>query len=229
MGAEHVFLYDNGSVDNSTGVVKNLVDSGFVTVISWATFQLGLSPQRHAYAHALCNFGPQFRWMAFIDLDEFLYSMTDSTLTSALSRYEDVPCVHVPWLMFGFSGHVTPPSGLVIENYTQRAPFPPPPARKRLLRGKSIVQPAHVVGVEDVHSFRVLSDDGNLPRSNLKRAAYPASELRINHYYTRSRQEFEVKLARPFSPALRNLRKIQRRRQLLAALIEAETIRDEAI
>lgn len=85
--------------------------------------------------------------MAFIDVDEFLFPVTANDLAAVLTNYEDCFCLCVPWFMFGFSGHQTPPRELVIENYTLRAQFPPrtKKALKRLFLWKSIVQPGSVV------------------------------------------------------------------------------------
>jgi Glycosyltransferase family 92 len=59
------------------------------------------------------------RWIAFIDIDEFLYAREDDSLLNALRRYEQFPAVAVNWLMFSASGHILKPGGLVIENYTR--------------------------------------------------------------------------------------------------------------
>jgi hypothetical protein len=167
--------------------------------------------------------------MAFIDLDEFLFPVTAPTLAVALSDYEDFPCLCAPWFLFGFSGHATPPPGLVIENYTLRAPFPPTAHRRMLLRWKSIVNPAAVTAVPDPHLFELT--DGTIGGVDERREAVSddvdnasplGAVLRINHYYTRSRQEFAEKSRRMdiISPG---------KRQRRADLIEAETVHDETI
>jgi hypothetical protein len=89
--------------------------------------------------------------MAFIDLDEFLFPATVPALAGALAGYEDCAGVSVPWFMFGFSGHDTPPSGLVIENYTERAVFPPCTSRRKLLSWNSIEQPHKIRRISSVH------------------------------------------------------------------------------
>jgi Glycosyltransferase family 92 len=204
MGVEHIYLYDNGSTDCTVEVLRPFAAEGFVTVIPWITFDDEVSPQRQAYAHALCNFGPQYRWMAFVDLDEFLFPVTAPDLAAVLSNYEDCPSICVPWYMFGTSGHKGPPSGLVIESYTERALFPPPPRRMKLLKWKSIVDPSQVVAVGNVHLFDLASgvtggvDERRCPISDEaedgEREPPSGAVLRINHYYTRSHQEFVVKL-----------------------------------
>ncbi len=231
MGAEHIYLYDNGSTDDSLDVVTPFVGEGFVTLLPWATFDDAVSPQRQAYAHALCNFGHDFRWMAFIDLDEFLFPVTAPTLIEVLSDYEEFPCLCVPWFLFGFSGHAKPPLGPVIENYTQRAPFPPTAHHELLVRWKSIVNPAAVSSIHDPHMFELTS--GVIGGIDERRYAVsvgsvqdppPGAALRINHYFTRSRQEFVAKSLR-MDGGLVSPGKRQRR----ADLIEAETVRDDAI
>jgi hypothetical protein len=233
MGAEQVYLYDNGSIDNTNEVVAAHVAEGFVITIPWMTFDIKAHAQLHSYAHALCNFGPQFRWMAFIDLDEFLFPVTARNLVEVLSGYEDCPSLRVPRVSFGFSGHEVPQPGLIIENYTARAPYPPVPVRKKLIGYKSIVQPANVIGVDSAHGFHLDCgikggfDERRLPMTRATRRKNPApgAVLRINHYFTRSRHEFAAKT---------NIRgdfgRCQaRKKSRMADMIEHETIQDHTI
>jgi Glycosyltransferase family 92 len=238
MGVSRVYLYDNGSTDDSNEVVTRFVAERFATVIPWMTFATDAesSAQLYAYAHALCNFGPQFRWMAFIDLDEFLFPVSATNLVEVLSRYEDCPCLCVPWFMFGFSEHESRPAGLVIENYTQRSPFPPPPDREKLLQWKSVVQPAEVVSVSSTHMFDLACgitggfDERKRLVTRRKRHENPppGAVLRINHYFTRSRREFAAKVNRKrFDYGGGTDRRIPTQR--CADLIEVETVSDDAI
>ena len=238
MGAEQVYLYDNGSTDDSAEIVAPFVREGFVTLIPWATFDDEVSPQRHAYAHALCNFGPDFCWMAFIDLDEFVFPVEAPDLISVLRGYEDCSSVCVPWFMFGFSGHETPVPGLVIENYTQRAPFPPPPRHAKLLKWKSIVQPAEVVAVTSAHLFELASgltggfDERKAEVTADKATPPPGDVLRVNHYYSRSREEFTAKLNMvrfTTGTCTHRFHTDPRNRQRLIDMIETETIHDTTI
>jgi len=238
MGAEQVYLYDNGSTDDSPEIVAPFVREGFVTLIPWATFDDEVSPQRQGYAHALCNFGHDFRWMAFIDLDEFLFPVEAPNLVSVLRGYEDCPSVCVPWFMFGFSGHETPVPGLVIENYTQRAPFPPPPRHAKLLKWKSIVQPAEVVAVTGAHLFELASgltggfDERKTEVTADKATPPPGDVLRINHYYSRSRQEFAAKLnivRFTTGPRTHRSHTDPGNRQRIMNMIEEKTVDDNTI
>jgi hypothetical protein len=239
MGAERIYLYDNGSTDNSAEVLAPYVADGSVISIPWSTFDAETNPQRAAYAHALCNFGPHFRWMAFIDLDEFLFPATAPDLAAALAGYEDCAGVSVPWFMFGSSGHEIPPPGLVIENYTQRVVFPPPVQLRKLLSWKSIVQPQMVRRISSVHIFDLGEaqsvDEGKSALkifASTKAAVWqerleslPKGDLlRLNHYYTRSRSELRQKIERGH---FRLQWSDDRRRRV--ELLEQESVLDETI
>lgn len=200
-GIDHVYLYDDGSTDDSREIVRPYVSDGFVTYIPWSRFSSdpNCNMQRLTYAHAICTFGERWRWMAFIDLDEYLFAVNDESLSEALSRYEDIRAVVVPWHMYGYCGHVNRPSGLVIENYTQRLNFPPPPTPAGLLNWKSIVDPFSVKAIYSPHFF-IHSDEGlggytenrvwiNTARPN-GWEQLTSNVFRLNHYFTKSKEDF---------------------------------------
>ena len=82
----------------------------------------------------------------------FSFPFKLTAIRRALSNYDDLPALGVQWHMFGSSGHKRRPSGLVIENYRQRAPVPAFDA-KRLSKWKGLVDPTHVKAVTSVHAF----------------------------------------------------------------------------
>ena len=41
VGVEHIYIYDNGSSDDTEQVVWDFLRSGYVTLIPWGTFVLG--------------------------------------------------------------------------------------------------------------------------------------------------------------------------------------------
>src|SRR5262249_51491176 len=154
--------------------------------------------QRAAYGHALSSFGSESRWMVFIDADEFVFPTRYDTLPEALSDYEDLPGLVIPWRMFGNSGHLTRPAGLVTENYTKTLQLPNPHVGHRdyvsLRKVKSIVDPTRVKGVSP---HRFLTDDGVFRTPNRKlwsrgHACPPAEDdhILLNHYFSKSEQEF---------------------------------------
>jgi len=79
------------------------------------------NPQIPTYDTCLEDHRHHARWLAFIDVDEFLHPADDAqVLRDVLEKYHDFGGVVVPWTLMGSSHHVAAPSGLVIENYLHR-------------------------------------------------------------------------------------------------------------
>jgi hypothetical protein len=186
VGAEHFFLYDNGSVDDHLEVLGPYLHEGIVEVHEWPIHP-GLAA---AFDHCVEHHRLDSRWIAFIDIDEFLFSPTGKALAEILAGYEQYPGVCVTRADFGTSGHQSKPPGLVIENYLRRRTYTPG-AETHM---KSIVDPARVVRCRNAHWFDY-ADAGSAVDENEQPVAAvlpftksPASLslLRINHYVTKS-------------------------------------------
>ena len=158
VGAAHVFIYDNGCTDRTLDILLGGRWSARITIVPWRNFDTRIRIQNAAYNHALANFGDAFRWMTFIDVDEFIVPKCHDDLNAALAEFEDVPAISLPWHMFGPSGHDQPPPGLVTENYLQRAEFPPRPDVVSLLNYKTIADPARVRAAK-THHVELLADE----------------------------------------------------------------------
>ena len=139
------------------------------------------------------------RWIAFTDLDEFLFSPTMLPVADVLKHYEEHPGVSVNCIVFGTSGHQSPAPGLVIENYRRRLGFERP--RSRWV--KCIVDPAQVIETGKTSLYfhyldrRKAVDELRRPVRGHLTESVSVERLRINHYFTRSQVERERKLAAP--------------------------------
>lgn len=189
LGVRHVYLYDHGSADSTSIVVRGYERAGLLTRVAWAS-EPDTSPQIAAYADAIQRFGARWRWMAFIDIDEFLYPARQDSLIGVLdAHYGDAAGVEVRWRNFGFGGHLTRPGEPVIAAYTRRAVGPGTETR-HLRKIKSIIDPTRVSAVIGAHSFRYRQ--GSMPKTLDLDAP-----IRLNHYFTRSQEEFQQKLGMP--------------------------------
>jgi glycosyl transferase family 92 len=191
VGVERFFLYDNGSEDDHLQVLEPYLRDGTVVLHDWPLFPAG---QQSAYDHCLREHGEQCRWIAFIDLDEFLFSPAHSPLPELLGELEAAPGVGVNAAIYGFSGHRRRPAGLVIENYLKSNPV----ANTYI---KSIVDPARAVRCESAHHFSYRDgfpvDEHGYTIRGFMTNSVSLRRLRINHYWARSEEEFREKYASP--------------------------------
>jgi hypothetical protein len=229
VGIEHFFLYNNRSTDNHLDVLAPFIDDGFVEVRDWDVFP----GQLEAYADCLERHRDDSHWIAFIDIDEFLFSPLGRPVPEIVGEFEEHPAVGAHWCTFGNSGHETKPPGLVIENYLMRSTDV-----NRNWAIKSIVQPHRTVKAgNNPHYF--LYDDGTFAVNEnhehmtgaLNRVLPHIHEnpvferLRLNHYVTKSKEERRAKLARPiaFNGKFKNTEKVMARDEGL------NQVRDETI
>jgi len=194
VGVERFILYDHKSTDDWRSVLGRYIERGEVIVHDWQ-----VDPgQVEAYEDCILRHGSESRWIAFIDLDEFLFSPTGEPVPEVLRDYEEFPGVGVNWRIFGTSGHGHRPDGLVTETYLH---FNRNPRSRRTI--KSIVDPSRVVRPVTGHYFEYR--DG-LAVDELKRPiagpdfafsdSMAMDRLRLNHYAVKSEEEFARKLAR---------------------------------
>ena len=190
-GVERFYLYENNSNDDWEAALAPFSD--VVELRHWPDHP----GQFSAYSDCLQRHRQDTRWIAFIDVDEFLFSPTGRSLPDVLSRFSGVPAVVANWRIYGTNGHEVPPKGSVIDNY----PIPEPDHDPVNLHVKSIVFPSMTSSlVQNPHSFRYYAravGEDETPVSGCLRDPPTADLLRVNHYITRSRQEWAAKLRRP--------------------------------
>lgn len=244
MGVEHFFLYDDQSTDDVEGVLKPWMERGRVT----------LRPskgkgQNEVYEHCLWHGARRCRWVAFIDIDEFLFSPLALELPDVMKRYADCPAVFVHWLLFGSSGHQAPPPGGTLKNFVRTIGLEKsieddfdhrPSNDKRQLvfarsrQGKTIVNPRAVVEA-GVHRPRKLlwGEIADEKREKYREQSPPGTVfscdvLRINHYWSRSIEELGQKIERGYfgDPAgmTRNLERQLEREAILNEVEDREIL-----
>ena len=118
-----------------------------------------------------------------------------------MNEHPNAGGIGVNWLVFGSNGHESKPEGGVLENFTRCA-------EKDFSSNhyiKTICDPMKVLSVFDAHTllyyknFRNLDENGN-PIGQIVNLSLTKSvnfdKIRINHYFTKSKQEFMQKRAR---------------------------------
>lgn len=201
LGVSHFYLYDNGSTDDLNAAIEASGFANCVTVLPWGT--LHDRTQFVAHNHAIATFGKDFRWMGFFDVDEFVFPVdANINLVAALSQFKDQPVVGLPWHMFGTSGFQTRPDGLVIENFVQKAA-----GEANHLNWKLFVDPTQIAMMRGHDAYLrnhktmspvLVNEQGEYVFCRERRSMekFSSQVLQLNHYYTRSAEEYENKLSK---------------------------------
>jgi len=191
-GVERFYLYDNRSSDDWRSELAPEIESGIVEVTDWPRHP----GQMSAYDDCVERHRDDARWIATIDVDEFLFSPTGASLPEVLRRFDTHPAVAVNRRFFGTNGHERVPEGLVTESYPLRARDDNPSN----VLVKSIVYPRMTLAALGAHTFSLrgipVGEDG-LPTPTAIRDPATADLLRINHYYAKSEEDFRRKSVTP--------------------------------
>jgi hypothetical protein len=211
VGASHFYLYNDASDDNFREVIAPWMSRGMITITDWPKH-----PQVAAYNDCIRRFRMEARWIAFIDLDEFLFSPGDRPLPEVLESYRGVAALFVYWVLFGSGGNQERPEGSVLEAYRHSLDL----AGTRVDNfdhgktddrsnyvtgwsrdGKSVVNP-RLVRMQNVHKPKsvwagAIVDECMRPaRQRAVDATVSYSVIRINHYWSKSIGELTAKVAR---------------------------------
>ena len=191
LGVDHFFIYDNGSRKPLSSFLKNYSN---VTVINWTDTAKG--SHSRSFGNCLKLFGDRFRWIGFIDTDEFIVLKKGMTnIKQFLKGYEKYGGLGIQWKCFGGSGHNTKQQS-VIESYIHASYTTDD---KHI---KSIVQPRFTSGPGGTpHAFaykkgKFCVNEKGQPVKGPFNIPYTWNKIQLNHYVTRSRQDFEEKRKR---------------------------------
>lgn len=179
-GFERFHLYNNESTDDWMPEVFDLITAGVVTIHDWP----GKAQQLPAYKNFLGRCKSEYKlykWVAFIDIDEYIYCRSGMTVAQLLAEHDGYAAVEAGWIIYGTSGHKQKPDGLTIDNYTMRSELDYEENKKHV---KSIVNPVRVFNFTDPHEFEVFG-----PKAK-------PTDLKINHYWCRSEEEVIQKISR---------------------------------
>lgn len=192
-GVEKFYIYDNESTDDTKNVLAPYIESGLVDY----TFFPGRKRQLAAYDDCFARHRLDTRWLAVIDLDEFIVPMKDKTIPDFLHRMEGSAAVEINWLVYGSGGAKEKTDGDVMQRFRKHSL----PDHKLNTHVKSIVDPRQVCGMIGCHeaariSGRAVDPHGDTITTHFGDRAPQQDVIRINHYAIKSYEEFLGKRAR---------------------------------
>mmetsp|Transcript_13275 Transcript_13275/g.36676 ORF Transcript_13275/g.36676 Transcript_13275/m.36676 type:complete len:331 (+) Transcript_13275:63-1055(+) len=152
-GVQHFYLYDHRSQDPDAArrALEPYIRAGLVTLDAALESEVDQRgrvlhhAQLRTFMAAVRSYGAEAEWMAFIDLDEFLYAdgpivmvqpdgstvaEYEPRLPQVLEGFREFGGVVVHWVLYGGAGHRALPQGLVIDNYPLRQAETSTPSRR---------------------------------------------------------------------------------------------------
>ena len=213
VGVDFIIVVDNGPSQKLPEILAPYRQSGVVELV---TFTARGEQQQQAYERVLKKMAGKTRWLGFIDVDEFLFPTHGDALPDVLRDFDEYAGVAVNWVSYGSSGHVTPPEGFVIDNFTERGEldhiFPWPRLRQHDLpeehpkaylpmntHVKTVLNPSAVKNFRTAHHFSFLPGhvcvtENKDPISSPVSDFVSVEKLRINHYWSKSLADIRTKV-----------------------------------
>ena len=206
LGFEKFFLYSNDNLDGSDSLLEALSDAGEVTWIN-SSIREGVRPQWKAYNHAL-QILPEildYEWSLFIDIDE--YFNLNHEVFADLHDYlawcgrNPVDAIAFNWVMIGSNGQATWSDQSVRKRFAVTN-------KKADQHIKSMFRPQKFQASYSHHPIALIGDEIAFRSPSMRVHEFDASRglalstkpegevAWVNHYYTKSYEEFLLKAAR---------------------------------
>ena len=193
VGIDNIILYDNDSTDNMKEEIKPFIEQGYVL---YHTIR-GKAQHINAFNDALKKYTHKFKYMAFIDCDEYLFPVNEKdnivdVINRIYAKNRNAGGLGVNWAMYGSSGLETKPQGLCIENFIWRARTP---GGRGVDVIKTICKPDLVIKFNHTHypiyksgNYCISTEGKRIPEWYNVITEYKG--LRINHYFTKSKEQW---------------------------------------
>lgn len=196
-GVDHFYLYSNDENIEKYKIFKKY--EPYITLTMWTqeTNDEYGTIQRKAYED--CVKKQKTQYLLMLDIDEFIISLTKNKRVCDILKKintKDTKALKIQRFDFGSNGHITKPNGNVFDNYTKHEKICS--TYKTIANSDFIDKFAKFYGV---HDFPFLNKNGKIYNDyfTYKHTGYPNSctsetvneiPLAINHYYTKSKEEY---------------------------------------
>ena len=108
LGFTNICLYDNNrdNEDDFNTVIGDYIKSGYVILKDYRNITTPC--QFKAYNECYAEYGDKYDWIAFFDIDEFLFLNNCRNVKEYLSdnAFKDFDMIHLNWLLFGDCGMI---------------------------------------------------------------------------------------------------------------------------
>jgi hypothetical protein len=197
IGFDDILIFSNDNEDDSDKLLQEMDNVGLIKYIDMSG---KISPnnriQQFCYSIALPKIRDEYEadWACVMDIDEFIVLKKDNNINDYLLRIpENIDGIVINWLNFNASFRFESGDGLVVDRFQYLG--------KKAKQVKSISKVSSIEKIRTPHRAKYkighnksVYSDGTI--DNKKIPYYVDDEIVINHYVTKSFQEFLIKSAR---------------------------------
>lgn len=125
LGFTNICLCDNNreGEDDFHDVIGDYIDSGYIILKDYRN--VTAPTQCQAYNECYKEYGGSYDWVAFFDIDEYLFLNEDKTISEYLFRkeFEDFNGICLNWVMYGDNDQLKPDGRSVLERFPKHLPL----------------------------------------------------------------------------------------------------------
>lgn len=210
LGVTNICLFDNNydGEEDFNDVIGDYIKDGFVILKDYRNRKVC---QLDAYNECYKTYGGEYDWIAFFDIDEFMFINCNKTIGEYLARpeFNEYDMLHINWLLFGDGGQLRNDGRYLLHRITQpldinhstEYKFPDNFHVKSIIRGglKEVLWTCTphtpVCNIKCCNSFGILCD-GNSPF-----VGYDFRNAGIRHFTTKTAEEYAQKVKKGFPDA----------------------------
>jgi len=202
LGFNKIFLFDNNDIDGEQfeKLLTKYIDNNYVEIINFRGFY---KPQKLAYKQCYNNNKYHFDWVAFYDVDEFLYLVKHMNIQEflSLSIFKKCSSILINWKYYGDNNHLFYESKPVLERFQIPFYFPKKSQNSLQSAAKSIIKRG--LNISWLHFPHYLKSQTICrPNGKIIKAPYfpyfspDYSIAFIKHFTTKSTEEYADRLIR---------------------------------
>ena len=188
VGVDHFYIYDNGSEVPVSEALEGMPYYDKCTVIPWATT---VFTQKDTHDDFLHNYGDETKWVLMCDPDEYLVleeSGGYSSIKDLLDQNNDAMLIWCSWVYYNANGQEKRTDGTDMERFTKAVEWDGHQSGKYIARTRAVSEyKSHVPYLKYLSDYPVGTQYDEARRFD---------GLKLNHYYTRSFEEWCEKMKR---------------------------------
>jgi hypothetical protein len=134
--------------------------------------------------------------MAFIDTDEFIRIIDDKNINDFLKEFEEYDGLYIRWLMYGANGLIKKDNRPQRERFNEVSQWVPMgPIGKSIIQTQKIDIMGHHFPKSGPGQYNIVDSNKNLMKTQFDKFSKNDTII-IDHYYTRSYEEWIEKIKR---------------------------------